>query len=172
MLLPVTAETSLLDDCLKRALNIGTAGDENNAPIKIANIPSFLSLVFLRFMWKSNEKVQAKILKLVAYPKNLDIFQYCSETVKADIAAKRASIPEYGNYRLNYVITHTGREADSGHYMAWGRATLDKRGGDDWFKFDDEKVSVVKEEEVMKLGGGGDRPTAYMVVYLPCWTEQ
>ena len=54
LLLPVTAETSILDDCLKKCL-IETA---------FANVPLFLSFVFLRFMWKTNEKVQAKILKV------------------------------------------------------------------------------------------------------------
>lgn len=87
--------------------------------------------------------------------------------MKEEIKAKRVDCPDYGTYKLSYLITHTGREADSGHYMAWSRSSL--KGSDDWFKFDDDKVSLVKEEEIMKLGGGGDRPTAYMIVYLPAW---
>lgn len=55
--------------------------------------------------------------------------------------------------------------------MAWSKAPSSVKG-DEWFKFDDDKVSVVKEEEIMKLGGGGDRPTAYMIFYLPAWNEQ
>lgn len=55
--------------------------------------------------------------------------------------------------------------------MAWSKAKPSENA-DEWFKFDDDKVSIVKEEEIMKLGGGGDRPTAYMIFYLPAWVEQ
>lgn len=95
---------------------------------------------------------------------------YSSETLKAEINHKRSSIPNYGIYHLHFLITHTGREADSGHYMAWSKASIPAKS-DEWIKYDDEKVSIVKEDEIMKLGGGGDRPTAYMIFYLPSWSE-
>ena len=110
-------------------------------------------------------------LKLVSYPKSFDIYPYACETLKDEISTKRSSNPDFGRYNLHFVITHTGREADSGHYMAWSKASSSTKG-DEWFKFDDDKVSVVNEEEIMKLGGGGDRPTAYMIFYLPSWSEQ
>jgi ubiquitin carboxyl-terminal hydrolase 14 len=34
------------------------------------------------------------------------------------------------------IVSHKGRSADSGHYMAWVR-----RSGDDWLVFDDDSVS-------------------------------
>lgn len=86
------------------------------------------------------------------------------------ITEKRAENPNFGIYNLNFLITHTGREADSGHYMAWSK-NLNSTNGDNWFKYDDDKVSVVNEDEIMKLGGGGDRPTAYMIFYLPSWCQ-
>lgn len=95
---------------------------------------------------------------------------YASETLKAEINSKRLENPDYGIYNLQFLITHTGREADSGHYMAWSKAVKQSKS-DEWFKFDDDKASVLKEEEIMKLGGGGDRPTAYMIFYVPAWTE-
>lgn len=109
--------------------------------------------------------------KLVSYPKSFDIYPYVGEALKDEISAKRSSNPDFGRYNLHFVITHTGREADSGHYMAWSKAES-TANADEWFKFDDDKVSIVKEEEIMKLGGGGDRPTAYMIFYLPSWSEK
>ena len=108
--------------------------------------------------------------KLISYPKTFDIFSFASESLKSEIKTKRANNPNYGIYNLNFLITHTGRESDSGHYMAWSKVTK-KSKSDEWFKFDDDKVSVVKEEEIMKLGGGGDRPTAYMIFYTQAWGE-
>lgn len=67
---------------------------------------------------------------------------------------------ETGNYELCAVLTHQGRAADAGHYVAWV-----KDEGTRWFKFDDDKVSVHTEEEVKKLSGGGDWHMAYMCLY-------
>ena len=65
-----------------------------------------------------------------------------------------------GKYILQAVLTHKGRIADAGHYVAWVR----QKGGK-WALFDDDKVSIVDEEEVGKLKGGGDWHTAYLTLY-------
>jgi len=65
-----------------------------------------------------------------------------------------------GLYELVAVITHKGRTADSGHYVAWVRETTDM-----WLKYDDEDVSPVNEEEIKKLKGGGDWHMAYLLLY-------
>ena len=36
---------------------------------------------------------------------------------------------------------------------------------DDWFKCDDDYVSQVTEDEVLKLSGGGDWHIAYVLLY-------
>jgi len=52
--------------------------------------------------------------------------------------------------------------ADSGHYVAWV-----KEEDDSWLKFDDDKVSIVDNEEIKKLTGkgGGDWHMAYIILY-------
>ena len=40
-----------------------------------------------------------------------------------------------GWYTLKAVLTHQGRSADAGHYIAW------TKNEDKWVKFDDDKVS-------------------------------
>lgn len=67
---------------------------------------------------------------------------------------------EIGQYELCAVLTHKGRAADSGHYVAWVK---DRDGK--WYQLDDDKVSVHSEEEVKKLCGGGDWHMAYMCLY-------
>lgn len=67
-----------------------------------------------------------------------------------------------GLYELVAVLTHIGRSSDSGHYMSWVR---DQHDSDLWWKFDDDKVSSVNAEEVLKLDGGGDWHMAYLCVY-------
>uniref|UniRef100_A0A7S1TKL3 Ubiquitin carboxyl-terminal hydrolase n=1 Tax=Erythrolobus australicus TaxID=1077150 RepID=A0A7S1TKL3_9RHOD len=65
-----------------------------------------------------------------------------------------------GMYELDAVLTHQGRYADAGHYIAWVRVS-----GDDWVKLDDEKVSACTSEDIKKLSGGGDWHIAYICLY-------
>lgn len=67
-----------------------------------------------------------------------------------------------GYYTLQAVLTHRGRTSSSGHYVAWVR-----QKGDAWLKCDDENVSPVTSEEVLKLSGGGDWHCAYVLLYGP-----
>lgn len=79
-----------------------------------------------------------------------------------------------GYYELFAVVTHKGRDADGGHYMAWVKA--DTQGdvqkiadtdedNEDWFVFDDDEVSPCKTEDVLKLKGGGDWHMSYLNFY-------
>ncbi|KAG9339206.1 hypothetical protein JZ751_024065 [Albula glossodonta] len=67
-----------------------------------------------------------------------------------------------GYYDLQAVLTHQGRSSSSGHYVAWV-----KRKEDEWVKFDDDKVSVVSPEDILRLSGGGDWHIAYVLLYGP-----
>ncbi|KAJ2327094.1 deubiquitinating enzyme, partial [Coemansia sp. RSA 2681] len=81
-----------------------------------------------------------------------------------------------GVYELVGVVTHIGRSANSGHYMGWVRkekgvggpepktgATTETRNW--WYKFDDDEVSMVTDDDILKLCGGGDWHTAYVTLY-------
>jgi len=93
-------------------------------------------------------------------------------------APKLDRLPEnfQGIYELFAVVTHKGRDADGGHYMAWVKA--DRQGhaqpiadtkmmNEDWYVFDDDEVSPCKTEDVLKLKGGGDWHMSYLNFYRP-----
>jgi len=67
-----------------------------------------------------------------------------------------------GYYELAAVLTHQGMYADAGHYIAWVRQPQGH-----WVKFDDDTVSSCKEEDVLKLSGGGEWHSAYILLYAP-----
>ncbi|XP_051172315.1 ubiquitin carboxyl-terminal hydrolase 14 [Leptopilina boulardi] len=67
-----------------------------------------------------------------------------------------------GYYTLQAVLTHQGRSSSSGHYVAWVR-----QKGDTWIKCDDDNVSIITSEDVLKLSGGGDWHCAYVLLYGP-----
>ncbi|CAG9766276.1 unnamed protein product [Ceutorhynchus assimilis] len=67
-----------------------------------------------------------------------------------------------GYYTLQAVLTHKGRSSSSGHYVGWVRIS-----GEKWVKCDDDTVTPVTEEEILKLSGGGDWHCAYVLLYGP-----
>lgn len=67
-----------------------------------------------------------------------------------------------GFYKLQAVLTHQGRSSSSGHYVSWVRWK-----GNEWLKCDDDDVTPVTEEDILKLSGGGDWHCAYILLYGP-----
>ncbi|XP_036452224.1 ubiquitin carboxyl-terminal hydrolase 14 [Colossoma macropomum] len=103
---------------------------------------------------KKLEKQQQKIDKKIEGPKEV---KYEPFSFSDDLGSNNS-----GYYDLQAVLTHQGRSSSSGHYVAWV-----KRKEDEWVKFDDDKVSVVTPEDILKLSGGGDWHIAYVLVYGP-----
>ncbi|RUP52268.1 hypothetical protein BC936DRAFT_149525 [Jimgerdemannia flammicorona] len=85
----------------------------------------------------------------------VDWTQFVDPELAKDIGANVSA-----QYELCAVLTHVGRSADSGHYIGWA-----KRADNEWIKYDDDKVSIVREEDVQKLDGGGDWHMAYICLY-------
>ena len=42
---------------------------------------------------------------------------------------------------------------------------LPAEGEEEWLKFDDDKVSVVKRDKILALEGGGEDSVAYVLLY-------
>jgi ubiquitin carboxyl-terminal hydrolase 14 len=102
----------------------------------------------MRFFFRTDENTPAKITRAVDFPMRLDVRKWIAKDVVAP------------NYGLRALITHRGRACDSGHYVAHVRAD------DEWYRYDDEKVSVVEEEQIRFLkGGAADWHCSYILIY-------
>ncbi len=53
------------------------------------------------------------------------------------VLCRSTKSPLAGRYDLAAVLTHKGRSADSGHYVAWVKQSDGK-----WIQFDDDKVRL------------------------------
>ncbi|ETB62496.1 hypothetical protein YYC_01060 [Plasmodium yoelii 17X] len=194
---------------------------------EIDSLPPYLIIHFLRFESKrivdtSNtvSVVTAKICRKVSFPENFDIYDFCSDNVKADLKIARnitmnrkdiktsiiqentnednkssdnlinqddkkiefVEIPN-GEYELISVITHKGRNEESGHYIAWkkmrncinkdseydnnGPRTKKNKSNNEptWFKMDDDKVSLHNFSSLDLFGGCSDYNTAVLLLY-------
>lgn len=84
------------------------------------------------------------------------------EMGEADGAASSSSVEQLhtGKYQLIGVLTHKGRSADSGHYVSWI-----KQKDATWMLYDDDTLIPKTDEDILKLDGGGDWHTAYVLLY-------
>lgn len=67
-----------------------------------------------------------------------------------------------GYYELIAVLTHKGRSSNSGHYVGWSKNT--KTG--QWHMYDDDVVSAVTEEDILKLSGGGNLTQYFNPIFI------
>ncbi|KAJ3574855.1 hypothetical protein NP233_g1485 [Leucocoprinus birnbaumii] len=102
--------------------------------------------------------------------------------VKKDIGASQT-----GLYDLVAIVTHKGAAADAGHYIAFvkksvfhsakgktspvtgatGQSVELDEDDEDWYKFDDDKVSIFPKEKLATLDGGGEDSSATTSMVLP-----
>lgn len=195
---------------------------------RISRLPYYLPVQFVRFLWKQEAKVKAKICRPVEFPMTLDVIDYCVDPLQEKLREKRRILAaredarialaqqtkgkekekeddkakdkkpaadvapmtleskseatttetdeeglpplwkpapfenETGLYELYSLITHKGRSADSGHYVAWV-----KEKDDFWLCYDDEEVKPATDNDIKQLvgKGGADWHIAYMCFY-------
>ncbi|KAJ2315245.1 deubiquitinating enzyme [Coemansia sp. RSA 2705] len=214
----------------KRSETLGRNADYKSTS-RIDRLPEYLTVAYNRFFWKASESVDAKIVKSVKFPLELDATEFCTPELAEKMRPARQHLRELddkkalerklakqgksaetddkkdgdvemksgegeasapfelnpdlkadvgcnpsGVYELIGVVTHIGRTANSGHYMGWVRKEKGIGGPDPqgkgipetqhwWYKFDDDKVSMVTDDEILRLCGGGDWHTAYVTLY-------
>lgn len=141
---------------------------------KISKLPPNLMVQMVRFFYKADVQQKAKILRKVTFPMMLDVYDLCTNDLKKQLdgprqkeaddgeeGAKKQKTGELtGRFDLVGVLTHKGRSADSGHYVAWV-----KQDDGHWIQFDDDEMIPRKEEDVIALSGGGDWHMAYLLLY-------
>ncbi|XP_031720990.1 ubiquitin carboxyl-terminal hydrolase 14 [Anarrhichthys ocellatus] len=109
-----------------------------------------------KFKVMEDKKLEEQQKKVVKKPNAVKV-KYEPFSFPDDLGSNNS-----GYYDLQAVLTHQGRSSSSGHYVGWV-----KRKEDEWVKFDDDKVSLVSPEDILRLSGGGDWHIAYVLLYGP-----
>ncbi|KAF1920509.1 ubiquitin carboxyl-terminal hydrolase-like protein 22 [Ampelomyces quisqualis] len=129
--------------------------------LSIKRLPPVLAVHLKRF--EHTKATSSKIETRVSFPTKLDINPYTTshqQILKRSIKASGAPPTNYNTntplnslvYELSSVIVHKGK-IDSGHYVSYSRE------GNDWFMFDDSKVVLASEAEVLAA-------EAYLLFYM------
>ncbi|WFD36930.1 ubiquitinyl hydrolase 1 [Malassezia cuniculi] len=111
---------------------------------------------------KSDEEADAEEAR-VRSEEDAQLNECVSPAVRADTGSNHT-----GLYDLVGIVTHKGADADAGHYMGWTRREdADAPGGlsDSWYRFDDDRVTIVEKDKIEGLSGGGEDSVAYILLY-------
>jgi ubiquitin carboxyl-terminal hydrolase 7 len=137
------------------------------------SLPPVLMLHLKRFEYDVQRDMMYKINDRYDFPTELDLSKYLAD----DSEQKNQD----NTYMLFSVLVHSG-DVSGGHYYAFIKAFTDE---DQWYKFDDERVYKVHENDAVfeNYGGAGDErkskyfwkqthsnykkyTNAYMLVYI------
>jgi len=116
-----------------------------------------------KFKEKEDRDAEKKIV-----PKSKRVEKMDVDEKDKEVKTEPFSFPEdvgsnnSGYYELSAILTHRGRTSQSGHYVAFKRTKEDM-----WLMYDDDNVTPITTDEVMKLSGGGDWHCAYVLLYAP-----
>ncbi|EPS95951.1 hypothetical protein FOMPIDRAFT_152388 [Fomitopsis schrenkii] len=144
----------------------GKASHEANKRLSLRKLPPVLSFQFKRFEHKTGDKTAAqKIEAPVRFPSTINMAPYTSlamavrerEGKDGTQTSALFSIPGPGSmyeYDLFAVVCHEG-QIDNGHYTCFARSQ------DEWYRFDDDKVSHSSLRACLS-----SRSQAYMCFYV------
>jgi ubiquitin carboxyl-terminal hydrolase 14 len=81
----------------------------------ITRLPAYLTVQLVRFHYKEKEKINAKILRDVAFPLRLDVYEFCSDELKKKLDPPRAKLTELINASVfTPTKTNKGKGSDDG----------------------------------------------------------
>lgn len=61
---------------------------------KIARLPKYLTVHFVRFYWKKEAKKKSKIMRKVSFPNELDVVEFCTDELKEMLIPVRDKVRE------------------------------------------------------------------------------
>ncbi|SZF03945.1 unnamed protein product [Blumeria hordei] len=114
----------------------------------IKSLPNVLCIQFKRFKQTSNGAL--KLSTNVSFPLKLEMLPYTNRSQEK--ASRNSPLALGCTYELQSVVVHVG-ELKKGHYVSYSRV------GNQWFKFNDHKVTLAMKSEVLSA-------EAYMLFYV------
>eukprot|EP00741_Cyanophora_paradoxa_P021387 tig00021350_g20646.t1 len=142
--------------------------------VKFSKYPPVLHLQLKRFEYDPMRDAMVKVNDRYEFFDEIELDQFLHENAED----RKAGKPQ--RYILHSVLVHSG-DVSGGHYYAFIRPN--KRAADQWYKYDDERVTKATPEQAIQdnFGGEEDAPgfqnrrvmtlskrfsNAYMLVYV------
>lgn len=135
--------------------------------VEICAAPTYLIVTLMRFSYNAQNGSHSKIFTDIQYPLILSI------PVRSAVPESVADGFHHETYGLVGVIVHSGSSSDAGHYFCYARHTLQPADAecdedcfaDQWFMFNDSRVTRASFDNIRNLTHKFSRDTAYMLIY-------
>jgi len=114
---------------------------EAKKQLSIKNLPNVLCIQFKRFEHHKDLKTSSKIHLKVQFPLQVNMLPYTNRARSQD-TRENFQLARSCTYDLLSVVVHVGK-LNSGHYISYSRVA------NQWFLFDDHKVTLVSESQVL-----------------------
>lgn len=88
---------------------------------RISRLPKYLTVHFVRFFWKRDIRKKAKIMKKVTFPLELDVLEYCTETLRKQLVPVRDKVREVRKEEED--VTRARKRQKVAHKQEEDRAT-------------------------------------------------
>lgn len=112
---------------------------------KLARLPKYLTVHFVRFFWKREAQKKAKIMRKVTFPHELDVVEFCTDELKSMLIPVRDKIRDV---RKDVEDVERARKRQKRIY--------DKEESDKAAGIKDSVSESKKKEEKKPADGGGD----------------
>ena len=117
---------------------------------RIARLPKYLTIHFVRFFWKREAQKKAKIMRKVSFPPELDVVEFCTETLRKQLVPVRDKVREVRKDEEDVVRARQRQKL--AHKQEEDRAT-DAKAKD---PADEKKLADKKEATKAKQTADGD----------------
>jgi len=126
--------------------------------VRFTSYPPVLTIHLKRFEFEPRSLSMVKINDRFEFPIriNLEPYMHAGEEKKEEDEEEGAKDGSKETYCLHSILVHSG-DVHAGHYYAYIRPSSTSDGGN-WYKYDDECVTVVSESEALEDSYGQPRP--------------
>ena len=119
---------------------------------RIARLPKYLTVHFVRFFWKREAQKKAKIMRKVSFPPELDVVEFCTEKLREQLVPVRNKVREVrkeeedvGRARKRQKLAHKQQEDRAADAKSKGPAEEKKLA-------DEKAATKAKESKQTKDG--------------------
>ncbi|KAI5310320.1 deubiquitinating enzyme, partial [Ascosphaera atra] len=115
---------------------------------RIARLPKYLTVHFVRFFWKRDSRIKAKIMRKVTFPEELDVVEFCSDDLKKKLIPIRDNIRDIRKEELD--LERSRKRQKIKHMQSEEEAKADTPGGFGIQKSTKEPLQKKKDKETEK----------------------
>jgi ubiquitin carboxyl-terminal hydrolase 35/38 len=131
--------------------------------VKFVQLPEFAIITLLRFAYDPQSQLRSKIYTDVQFPQEISLPAFAYNTHCKNSEARI----HHETYVLVAVTFHSGLSLDSGHYYSYARSlsVTHSASDDDWFMFNDSRVSPTQYTTFSRTTQQFCHDTPYILIY-------